>query len=126
MDIVDIYSFGHRLNIGDQFALYVAGVILNLLSLENGIEKGREIVNKNKPQCLTEPLWDVKDVSRILNVKEGTIRYWVHTHAIRFRKIGNLVRFIRTEVTQDFYDGKLGVPNVENLCGKITETTKKG
>lgn len=82
-------------------------------------------MNKNESQCLTEPLWNVKDVSRILNVKEGTIRYWVHIHAIRFRKIGNLGPFIRAEVIQDFYDGKLGVPNVENICGKITLSLQK-
>ena len=59
---------------------------------------------------MSETLWDTKDVSKYLNVKEGTIRYWVHIHAIRHYKLGALVRYIPEEITKDFHDGNIGKP----------------
>jgi excisionase family DNA binding protein len=68
-------------------------------------------MNKIEPMCLSQPLWTVKDVSKALNVKEGTIRYWVHIHAIRFHKLGGLVRFIAGEIYEDLRQESIGKIN---------------
>ena len=65
------------------------------------------------PQCL----WRIKDVSRFLNISEGTIRYWIHIKCIRFRKIGRLVRFLPQEIIEDFNNQTLG--KMKYQVGKI-------
>ena len=66
-----------------------------------------------------QPLWRTEEVSNFLNVKKGTIRYWVHIKAIRFHKIGNLVRYIPKEIMDDFQQGKIGVPGAYEAPIKI-------
>jgi hypothetical protein len=53
-------------------------------------------------------LWNTEDVSRALNIKAATIRYWVHVYAIRFHKLGHLTRFVPAEIMKDFWEGKIG------------------
>jgi excisionase family DNA binding protein len=66
-----------------------------------------------------ESLWTVDDVSKHLNVKPGTIRYWVHVRAIRFHKMGKLVRFVPQEVVDDFRQGIIGhVGLVASIMGR--------
>ena len=47
---------------------------------------------------LPPPLWDTKEVAVFLNVKESTIRNWVHTSYIPRIKFRGAVRFQREEI----------------------------
>ena len=64
-----------------------------------------------------EQLWDTSDVCQAFKLKAGTVRYWVHTHAISFRKIGRLTRFCPSDVFEDFDSGRMGRPG---SCRKKT------
>lgn len=70
-------------------------------------------MNTMKPIIINveiQSLWRTRDVSKYLNIPESTIRYWTHIKAIRFHKIGNLVRFIPQEIIEDFKKGVIGKP----------------
>ena len=47
----------------------------------------------------TSPLWGTKEVAVFLNVKESTIRNWVHTSYIPRIKFRGAVRFQREEIS---------------------------
>jgi excisionase family DNA binding protein len=66
-------------------------------------------MEKNEmPESDIECMWNVDDVCKKFNLKNGTVRYWCHKHAITFHKLGTLVRFKPTEVISDFNTGRLG------------------
>lgn len=43
-------------------------------------------------------LWNTPELAAYLNVKEGTIRYWVHVNYIPYTKFQSLVRFRKTDI----------------------------
>lgn len=45
-------------------------------------------------------LWTVKEVAAYLNVKESTIRHWVHTDYIPRVKFRGAVRFRQTDIVE--------------------------
>ena len=65
-------------------------------------------MNKNKLQKEMECFWTVEDVCRQFALKKGTVRYWCHVRAVTFHKIGSLVRFLPSEVIEDYNSGRLG------------------
>jgi len=48
-----------------------------------------------RPQAI---LWNTPELAAYLNVKEGTIRYWVHVKYIPHIKFQSLVRFRKTDI----------------------------
>jgi excisionase family DNA binding protein len=48
-----------------------------------------------RPQAI---LWNTPELAAYLNVKEGTIRYWVHVKYIPYVKFQSLVRFRKTDI----------------------------
>jgi len=48
-----------------------------------------------RPQAI---LWNTPELAAYLNVKEGTIRYWVHIGYIPHTKFQALVRFRKTDI----------------------------
>ena len=66
-----------------------------------------------------EGLWRYEEVAKYLNVCESTLRYWVHTKAIRHYKLGRLVRFSPSELREDLENGVIGesvfpIPNKQS------------
>jgi DNA binding domain, excisionase family len=61
-----------------------------------------------KTQFEYESLWRFMDAAKYLNVPESTVRYWVHIKAIKFIKLGKLVRFNPEQIRKDSLDGKIG------------------
>ena len=49
-------------------------------------------------KLLPSPLWDTKSVAAFLNVKESTIRYWVHISYIPHIKFRGAVRFRESDI----------------------------
>ncbi len=45
-------------------------------------------------------LWDIKTASEKLSVSEKTLRDWVYKRQVPFKKVGNLVRFVPSEIQQ--------------------------
>lgn len=50
---------------------------------------------QDRPQAI---LWNTPELAAYLNVKEGTIRYWVHIGYIPYIKFQSLVRFRKTDI----------------------------
>jgi excisionase family DNA binding protein len=50
---------------------------------------------QDRPQAI---LWDTPELAAYQNVKEGTIRYWVHIGYIPYIKFQSLVRFRKTDI----------------------------
>ena len=50
---------------------------------------------QGRPQAI---LWNTPQIAAYLNVKESTIRYWVHVKYIPHIKFQNLVRFRKTGI----------------------------
>ena len=50
---------------------------------------------QDRPQAI---LWNTPELAAYLNVKEGTIRYWVHVKYIPHIKFQSLVRFRKTDI----------------------------
>ena len=48
-----------------------------------------------RPQAI---LWNTPELAAYLNVKESTIRYWVHVKYIPYIKFQSLVRFRKTDI----------------------------
>ncbi len=45
-------------------------------------------------------MWDIKKAAQVLSVAEGTLRDWVYKRQIPFKKLGNLIRFVPSEIQQ--------------------------
>src|SRR3990172_12371739 len=52
------------------------------------------------PNGMPHRLWDTKDVSTFLNVKESTIRHWVHIGYIPHIKFRGAVRFQEADIVR--------------------------
>ena len=50
---------------------------------------------QDRPQAI---LWNTPELAAYLNVKEGTIRYWVHIGYIPHTKFQSLVRFRKSDI----------------------------
>lgn len=46
------------------------------------------------------PFWDIKQAAYALSVPEATLRDWVYKRQIPFKKVGNLIRFVPSEIHQ--------------------------
>jgi len=57
---------------------------------------------------MTLTLWNNKEVATFLNVKESTIRYWVHIGYIPHIKFRGAVRFRESDIV-DWVDRSLAV-----------------
>ena len=57
---------------------------------------------------MTSTLWNNKEVATFLNVKESTIRYWVHIGYIPHIKFRGAVRFREADIV-DWVDRSLAV-----------------
>jgi excisionase family DNA binding protein len=69
-----------------------------------------------RPQAI---LWNTPELAAYLNVKEGTIRYWVHVKYIPHIKFQNLVRFRKTDI--DAWLDKRTAPGRMTTAKKISE-----
>ena len=49
---------------------------------------------------MTSTLWNNKEVATFLNVKESTIRYWVHIQYIPHIKFRGAVRFRESDIVE--------------------------
>ena len=61
----------------------------------------RQLSDKSLGRSLARPqaiLWNTPELAAYLNVKEGTIRYWVHVNYIPYTKFQSLVRFRKTDI----------------------------
>jgi excisionase family DNA binding protein len=61
----------------------------------------RSLPGESLKKSLTQPqaiLWNTPQLAAYLNVKEGTIRYWVHVKYIPHTKFQSLVRFRKTDI----------------------------
>lgn len=56
-------------------------------------DKGRAVEATQNPN-----LMDINRLSKYLDIKVSTLRAWVSTRQIPFFKLGNLVRFRRSEI----------------------------
>lgn len=64
-------------------------------------QEDRPLSDNSLRKTLTRPqaiLWNTPELAAYLNVKEGTIRYWVHIGYIPYIKFQNLVRFRKTDI----------------------------
>ena len=69
--------------------------------LSNVLSDTRSSIDKSLGKSLTRPLailWDTPQLAAYLNVKESTIRYWVHVKYIPHIKFQSLVRFRKTDI----------------------------
>ena len=57
---------------------------------------------------MSYPLWNASEVAGYLNVKESTIRYWVHIGYIPHIKFRGAVRFREADIV-DWVDRSLAV-----------------
>jgi excisionase family DNA binding protein len=69
-----------------------------------------------RPQAI---LWNTPELAAYLNVKEGTIRYWVHVKYIPHTKFQSLVRFRKTDI--DAWLDKRTTPGRMTTAKKISE-----
>jgi len=61
----------------------------------------KQLSDKSLGKSLTRPqaiLWNTPELAAYLNVKESTIRYWVHVKYIAYIKFQGLVRFRKTDI----------------------------
>ena len=68
------------------------------------------------PQAI---LWNTPQIAAYLNVKESTIRYWVHVKYIPHIKFQSLVRFRKTNI--DAWLDKRTAPGRMTTARKISE-----
>lgn len=61
----------------------------NLVEADNG-----------KQSLFDNPLWSIKQAALKLSVSEKTLRDWVYKRKVPFVKVGNLVRFIPSEIEE--------------------------
>ena len=69
-----------------------------------------------RPQAI---LWNTPELAAYLNVKEGTIRYWVHIGYIPYIKFQSLVRFRKTDI--DAWLDQRTAPGRKTVAKKISE-----
>jgi excisionase family DNA binding protein len=69
-----------------------------------------------QPQAI---LWNTPQIAAYLNVKESTIRYWVHVKYIPHIKFQSLVRFRKTDI--DAWLDKRTAPGRMTTAKKIRE-----
>ncbi|MFA6146994.1 MAG: helix-turn-helix domain-containing protein [bacterium] len=69
-----------------------------------------------RPQAI---LWNTPELAAYLNVKEGTIRYWVHIGYIPYVKFQSLVRFRKTDI--DAWLDNRTAPGRMTTAKKISE-----
>lgn len=63
---------------------------------------------QSKPNTLFDnPLWDVKEAALKLSVSQKTLRDWIYKKQIPFKKLGNLVRFVPSEIQKWIEKGGL-------------------
>ena len=77
--------------------------------------------NKDGPANGPSHLWDTKEVATFLNVKESTIRNWVHIGYIPHVKFRGAVRFQNLAITT-WIEGcavSNALPDVRKLSGDI-------
>lgn len=59
-----------------------------------------QIIVSNLPAQPPGSLWNTREVSAFLNVKESTIRYWVHIGYIPRIKFRGAVRFRESDIVE--------------------------
>jgi excisionase family DNA binding protein len=69
-----------------------------------------------RPQAI---LWNTPELAAYLNVKESTIRYWVHVKYIPYIKFQSLVRFRKTDI--DAWLDQRTAPGRKTVAKKISE-----
>jgi len=78
-------------------------------------------------KTLTQPqaiLWNTPQIAAYLNVKESTIRYWVHVKYIPHIKFQSLVRFRKTDI--DAWLDRRTAPGQMTTAKKISEESLEG
>ena len=63
----------------------------------------------NSAQFFENPLWTIKQAAQVLSIAEKTLRDWVYKKQIPFKKIGNLVRFVPSEIQKWIEEGSFYV-----------------
>ncbi len=69
--------------------------------LSDVLRDDRSLPDKSLGKTLIRPqaiLWNTPELAAYLNVKESTIRYWVHVKYIPHIKFQSLVRFRKTDI----------------------------
>lgn len=51
-----------------------------------------------QPSLFENSFWDIKKTAEVLSICVGTLRDWVYKRQIPFKKVGNLIRFVPSEI----------------------------
>ena len=90
--------------------------------LSDVLRDDRPLPDVSLRKTLTRPqaiLWNTPELAAYLNVKEGTIRYWVHIGYIPHIKFQSLVRFRKTDI--DTWLDQRTAPGRKTVAKKISE-----
>jgi excisionase family DNA binding protein len=90
--------------------------------LSDPLRGDRPSIDNSLRRSLTRPqaiLWNTPELAAYLNVKESTIRYWVHVKYIPHIKFQSLVRFRKTDI--DAWLDQRTAPGRMTTAKKISE-----